>query len=136
MAKWTTKIPDDIIKSHGHIGEIHNVFFLPKDWPGEGGPVVSMLIPECETQYCVIKEAGPFVTVDRTYRPTTKEDIWRLLQLFCRKAVKEKAAVIFSCDTHQQAEATALLATTFLTTHERVALERMMEGKGARENLS
>ena len=134
MSKWTTLIPDDIVKSYGHSGEIHNVFFVPEGW--SDGPVVSMLIPECETRYYVIRESGPFITVDRTYQPTTKEDIWRWLQLFCKNAVKEKAAVIFSCDTHQQAEAAAIIATVFLTTHERVALERMMEGKGARENLS
>ena len=131
MSKWTTLIPDDIVKSYGHSGEIHNVFFVPEGW--SDGPVVSMLIPECETQYCFIRDGEPFTVVNR---PRINKNVKHWFETSCEIAVQQKAALIFSCDTHQQAEAAAVLVTRRLPDYERVTLERIMEGKAVRKSLS
>ena len=131
MSEWTTLISGEFVKSYGLSGEIHSVFFVPEGW--SGGPMVSMLIPECETQYCFIED-GELTTIIN--RPENNKNIKHWFELSCEMAIKKKAALTFACNTRPQAEAAAILATPRLPNYERVTLERMMGGKALRKNLS
>jgi hypothetical protein len=65
MSNWTTRVDPAYTHLYG-VEEVHSAWFLPKGWPGEG-PVISILIPECEVQHATIEPDGePLVVV---YRP-------------------------------------------------------------------
>jgi hypothetical protein len=66
MSEWTTRLAPEITRQFG-VEELHDVCFLPRGWPGKG-PTVSLGIPECELQYCLVAGGGTLVTT--VNRPT------------------------------------------------------------------
>ena len=56
-----TRFDPEITARYG-VGELHNAWFTPKGWPGKG-PAVWLLIPECESQLCVLQPDGQPLTV-------------------------------------------------------------------------
>ena len=103
---------------------MHNVWFIPKEWPGKG-PVASLLIPECEMHLCMPGPAGAPVTFVNRPKANKKVESW--VRTVCELANERGAAVSFSCDTKEQAEMAASMASPLLPNHQRVALERMYQ---------
>jgi hypothetical protein len=126
MTDWTTRIEPQHSRRFG-VEEIHNVWFLPKNWPGKG-PTVGLLIPECEMQVCLPTADGePIIMVNR---PPTNKQVRRWLRSACEYAVGWQAALFFGCDTPKQAALAAKQAIKLLpATYERMALERFYEAK-------
>jgi hypothetical protein len=122
--EWTTRVLQEETEPDG-VDKAHYVCFLPKKWQGEG-PVVSLLIPECELQAVLPRPPGaePAVFINRP-RVNKKVEAW--LPLACEMATKQGAALLFACDTAKQAERAARMASKLLPSHERVALERMYD---------
>jgi hypothetical protein len=121
MNTWATRLAPELARGY-NIEEIHNVWFLPKDWHG-CGPVVELLIPECELQYVMPSTDGePLAIINR---PQKNKNVDQWLRCACRMAVEIGACLSLACDTAKQAEQTAREATRHLPGYERVALERM-----------
>ena len=118
---WTTRLLPELTSQYG-VGELHNVWFVPKGWPGKG-PAVSLLIPECEMQVVVLATDGnPFAVVNR---PKINKNIKWWVRTVCEMARDMGAAVSLACDTVEQAESAAKRASKLLPNYERAALERM-----------
>jgi hypothetical protein len=77
MSPWTTRLASELTR-RWNVEEIHNVWFLPKGWTGHG-PVVGLLIPECEFQYTFPNPDGgePFTIVNR---PPTNKNVTQWLR--------------------------------------------------------
>jgi hypothetical protein len=116
------------------VEEAHDAWFVPRGWPGKG-PAVSLLIPECEMQVVFLTPDGePIAFVNR---PKTNKKIKLWVRTVCEMATDMGASVSFGCDTAEQAERVAKMASRLLPNHERTALERMYDaGARARSNLS
>jgi hypothetical protein len=133
MTTWTTRVLPELTTPYG-VEEVHNVWFIPKGWPGKG-PAVSLLIPECEMQIAFLAPDGrPVAFVNR---PQLNKNIKSWIRTVCEKARDMGASVSFACDTADQAERAAKMAGKLLPNHERAALERMYDATArARGNLS
>lgn len=133
MTDWTTRVLPEVTSRYG-VEEVHTAWFLPKGWPGQG-PAVSLLIPECELQFCFIAADGePVAFVNR---PEINKNVKSWVRSACKQASQHRAAISFSCDTPEQAERAAKMASKLLRDHERTALERMYDANArTRGNLN
>lgn len=114
---WTTRVPPE--RTFG-VEEVHVVYFVPNDWPAKG-PTIGLEIPECKMQCVTLAPDGtPLVMINE---PQNK-DIKKWLRGACEMAVEQKAALIISCDTNEQAERAAKKATRLLPKHERASIRR------------
>jgi hypothetical protein len=105
MSEWTTRLAPEITRQFG-VEELHDVCFLPRGWPGKG-PTVSLGIPECELQYCLVAGGGTLVTTIN--RPTGNLSVKYWIRYACKLATENNTALLFSRDTVEQA---ALAAKT------------------------
>ena len=123
MTDWTTRIDPSITRQYG-VEAIHNVWLAPKDWSGKG-PVVGLLIPECEFQVCALGSDGkPVLFVNR---PPKNKNIMRWIRFACEEAMGNAAVFSLACDTAEQAERATRSAMKLLRGYERVPLERMYQ---------
>jgi hypothetical protein len=60
-------------------------------------------------------------------RPKANKKVESWVRTVCELANERGAAVSFSCDTKEQAEMAASMASPLLPNHQRVALERMYQ---------
>jgi hypothetical protein len=120
-ARWTTRVLADLTRQHG-VEELHQAWLTPVGWPGRG-PAVSMSIPECEIQIVLIGDDGQPVALIN--RPTRNQNVKQWVRTACEMAKDLGASVSFACDTVDQVERAAKLASKLLPTHERTALERL-----------
>jgi hypothetical protein len=129
---WTTTVLPEFTAPYG-VEEVHNIWLTPKGWLGQG-PAVSLLIPECEMHLVILAtNSEPVAFVNRSQNKNIKG--W--IRSACKIVKDHGAAISFACDTHEQAEMAAKIASKLLPKHERIALERMYEAKTrARSNLS
>jgi hypothetical protein len=97
---WKTDIDRHHVAAFS-LGEVHAVFFEPIDDRGGTSKCVAVQIPETPSD----KIAGAMAFATRT-----------------------KARVVFLCDTRDQADAVATLASAALTAHRRVPYERAEAG--------
>jgi hypothetical protein len=118
---WTTRL-EPALTTQYQVDELHSVWLVPKGWPGKG-ETVSLLIPECELQLCKIGDDGKPLTFIN--RPQVNRNIKRWLRTACEMANETGAALSLLCDTNEQAERGARLASRLLPNHDRIALERM-----------
>jgi hypothetical protein len=123
MNTWTTRLRSEMTIAYG-VDEVHNVWFTPKGWPGKG-PVIGLLIPECEMQFHFVAQSGePIAMVNR---PPNNKSVRRWLRFACRQAAQIDSCLSLACDTAEQAETWARRAAKWLPNHERAALERMYD---------
>jgi hypothetical protein len=101
--QWTTR-PE--ITGQFRVEELHGVCFVPGGWLGKG-PAVSLGIPECELQYCLVAGGGTLVTTIN--RPTGNLSVKYWIRYACKLATENNTALLFSRDTVEQA---ALAAKT------------------------
>jgi hypothetical protein len=121
MSTWTTRLAPELTRQFGE-KEIHNIWFLPQNWPGRGH-TVGLLIPECELQhvmFCADRE--PLICINR---PQKNKNVSKWLRRACADAIQLSACLTLACDTAEQAEWAAKRAAKLLPSYERVALERM-----------
>jgi hypothetical protein len=97
---WTTRLRPELTRPFD-VEEMHNVWFIPKEWPGKGA-VASLLIPECEMHLCMLGPDGAPVTFVNRPKANKKVEPW--VRTVCELANERGAAVSFSCDTAEQAE--------------------------------
>lgn len=122
---WTTRVLPELTRPYG-VEEAHNAWFVPKGWPGKG-PAVSLLIPECELQLCILDGKGePVLMINR---PSLNKNVKAWIRSACRVAIDYHATISFGCDTAEQAERAAKMAHKLLPNHERAAIERMYEAR-------
>jgi hypothetical protein len=70
-------------------------------------------------------------------RPQTNKKVKYWVRTVCKIAEDQDASVSFACDTADQAQRVARMASKLLPNHERTALERMYRADArARSNLS
>jgi hypothetical protein len=132
MSNWTTRISPDHTRPFG-VEEVHNVWFVPIGWPGKG-PVISLLIPECELQYVVV--AADNMPVTCINRPPNK-NVKKWIRHACELATEGRTSLFLACDSAAEAERTAKIAAQLLPHHECAALERMYDADSrCRGNLS
>jgi hypothetical protein len=130
---WTTRVLPDLTLRHG-VEELHNAWFLPRGWPGKG-PAVSLLIPECEMQVVFIAPDGQPIAI--VNRPTKNKNVKCWVRTACETARDMSASASFCCDTADQVERAAKIASKLLPNHERAALERMHDASArARTKLA
>ena len=67
----------------------------------------------------------PLVIVNRP--PPTDRNVKHWIRVACERATKERAFLVFSCDTREQAERVARRAAKLLRHHKRAALERVRD---------
>lgn len=120
MGDWTTRVEPERTRSFG-VGELHSVLFAPLGWPGRG-PVVGLLIPECEMQFCAPANGGPVMMINR---PVKNKNVRHWLRAACEMAIDFRACVSLACDTGAEAERWAKRAQKMLPGFYRVPLERM-----------
>jgi hypothetical protein len=120
---WTTREPPELTRPYG-VEELHTVVFAPRGWLGKG-TTVSLGIPECELNICVIGADGEPVIFNN--RPKRNKSVRKWLRFACEQATSHKACLLLNCDTVDQARETAAIAARRLPNHERIALERMYE---------
>ncbi len=135
-AGWTTRIAPKHTRAFG-VEEIHTVCFEPVGWPGKGA-CVGLGIPECEMHYVypppIGDDGGPLVVVNR---PRLNRKVKHWLRHVCKCATADRAFVILSCDTAEQAASAAKMAAKWLPHHRRSALERLYDASSrARDKLS
>jgi hypothetical protein len=121
--EWTTRADPELTRQYG-VEEIHNAYFLPRSWPGKG-PTFSLLIPECEVQFCFLDADGE--PVGYINRPPTNRKVKSWIRTVCEEARRYSAAVTLSCDTQEQVERAAKQVARLLPGHERVSMERMQD---------
>jgi hypothetical protein len=130
---WTTRVLPDFTRRHG-AEEVHNAWFVPRGYPGKG-PVVGLLIPECEMQLTFLAPDGEAITVIN--RPKINKNVKSWVRYVCETARDMGASVTFACDTAEQTERAVRMARKLLPNHERTALERMYRADTrARQNLN
>lgn len=118
MDTWTTLLAPELTRGV----EVHNVWFLPKGWPGHGA-TIGLLIPECELQYTIPGADGEPLTLIN--RPQKNKNVKQWLRHACAEATVAGTCLTLACDTQEQAEWAAKTAAELLPHHERTALERM-----------
>ena len=92
---------------------------------------MSLLIP-----WCAVEMYRPGRAPILIHDPENR-DIGRWLEWVCHRAWRARAAIIFSCSTAKEAEVIADAATSMLPPDfERVAIERVVEGKAHRASLN
>jgi len=127
-ATWVTLVEDERVRRL-HPEDIHAVVFTPRDW---NGCFITLMIPWCVVE-CSRPGHAPILIND----PPEIRDVGRWLEWVCDKAWRARAALIFSCETSTQAKTIAAAAAEMLGSgHERVALERVYEGKAHRAGLN
>lgn len=120
---WTTLLDPALTRRHG-CGHVHSAWFVPRGkCPSPPRNVVTLLIPECETQHIF---PGVVTLVNR---PRENRNVRTWLKHACREASDQNAVLIVACDTPDQVERAARLARKLLPKHERAALERIYEEK-------
>jgi hypothetical protein len=134
-AGWTTRIAPEHTRAFG-VEEIHTVCFEPIGWLGKG-ICVGLGIPECEMHYVyppLTDDGEPLVVVNR---PQVNKKVKHWLRYVCKCATADRAIVILSCDTAEQADRAAKMAAKWLPQHRRAALERLYDASSrARSKLS
>jgi hypothetical protein len=120
-AAWTTRLDPQYTTMFG-VGELHNVMFEPPGWPGKG-PIVSLLIPECELQFHFLAEDGQPVAMIN--RPAKNRNVKQWTRFACERAVEYGAVLGLLCDTAEQADVGARRIAKLLPRYRRIALERM-----------
>ncbi len=121
FSPWTTRVDPVRTRPFG-VEELHNVYFEPDGWPGKGD-VVALLIPECELHVTWVAADG--VPVPIVFRPGKDRSVGYWIRQVCKNATADRAFVIFSCDTAEQAQRAAKRAAKLLPNHRRMSLERM-----------
>jgi hypothetical protein len=121
MESWTTRVLPEYTRPFG-VEEVHNVWFVPRGWPGKG-PNVGLLIPECELHYTFLSKDGEPVSCIN--RPTTNKNVKHWLRYVCEIAAEQRICLTLACDTAKEAERFAKIAARLLPGHERAAIERM-----------
>jgi len=116
---WTTLIDPALTRG---FGAAHSAWFVPRKCPPPPRNTIAFLIPECELQLVV-----PGVETTFINRPRENRNVKRWLTYACREASDQGAILIVACDTAEQTERAAKLATKLLPKHERAALERIYE---------
>lgn len=117
---WTTLLDPELTRRYGFGPEAHAAWFVPQKCPAPPRNVVTLLIPECETQFVV--PGAPNVLVNR---PQHNRSVKYWLKYACREASDQGAVLILACDTVEQVERATKLATKLLPRHDRTALERI-----------
>jgi hypothetical protein len=133
MSDWTTRVLPEYTRRFG-VEEVHDAWFVPKGWPGKG-PAISLLVPECESQFVVLTLDGePLAFINR---PRVNKNVKRWLRYACELATDHRACLFVSCDTADEAERAAKRAAKWLPNHQRAALERMYDfASRVKEKLS
>jgi hypothetical protein len=126
MTEWTTRLEHPL----SAVGDIHFAWFVPDGWPGQG-PVVALLIPECELQVMVLGQDGePVATVNR---PQQNKNVKSWLRTTCEIAIEQNAALHLSCDTREQVESAVKRATKHLRGYRRMSLERLYQAEDRKD---
>jgi hypothetical protein len=118
---WTTLIDPALTRG---FGAAHGAWFLPRKCPPPPRNTIAFLIPECELQFNV-----PGVETTLVNRPRENKNVRTWLKHACHEASDQNAVLIVVCDTADQAERAAKMASKLLPKHERAALERIYEEK-------
>ena len=120
-AAWTTRLDSQLTARFG-VAEVHRVVFEPPGWPGKG-PIVSLLVPECELQFHLLGDDGrPVVMINR---PTKNPNVTEWMRFVCERAIEFDACMALVCDTREQADAGADQIAKLLPHYRRIALERL-----------
>jgi hypothetical protein len=115
---WTTRLDPTVTGSYG-INAVHGAWFVPRKCPPPPRNTIAFLIPECELQ---IVAPGVATLVNR---PKQNKNVKQWLKHACREASDRGAILIVACDTPDQVERAARMASKLLPKHERAALERI-----------
>jgi hypothetical protein len=131
---WTTRLSPSLTRQFG-FEELHTAAFMPNDWPGKGGTIIGLGVPECELQVAWLEaDREPVAVVNR---PSNNRRLKYWMRFACEIATERRAWLILTCNTSKQADHAAKLATRRLPDHQRVALERMYDPAArVRGNLS
>jgi hypothetical protein len=119
---WTTLLDPALTRRYGFGAEAHAAWFMPRKCPAPPRNAISFLIPECELQFVV--PSAPNVLVNR---PQHNRSVKYWLKYACREARDHGAILILACDTSEQVQRAAKMASKLLPQHERAALERIYE---------
>lgn len=117
---WTTRLDVNVTGFYG-IDAVHGAWFVPRGKCPPPRNVVTLLIPECETQH-IFPGVGTVVN-----RPKENKNVRTWLKYACREASDRGAVLIVACDTPDQVERAAKMAGKLLPKHDRTALERIYE---------
>ena len=118
---WTTRFDPQHTAAFG-VAEVHRVVFEPPGWPGKG-PIVSLLVPECELQFHFLGDDGrPVVIINR---PIKNTNVTEWMRFVCERAIEFNACMALVCDTREQADVGAAQIAKLLPHYRRIALERM-----------
>jgi hypothetical protein len=120
MTPWTTQLDPEVTASYG-ISAVHGAWFIPRGKCPLPRNVVTILIPECETQH-IFPNVCTLVN-----RPQVNRNVKRWLKHACREASDRNAVLIVACDSAEQAQSAARMASRFLPKHQRAALERIYQ---------
>jgi hypothetical protein len=123
---WTTRV------EYTHHGiELHSAWFIPKGWPGKG-PVVNLLIPECELQLTVLSDhdGEPATLVNR---PPKNKNVKMWVRTACEMTIEHGACLFLTCDTAEQVERFAEHAMRRLPNYKRMPLERFYRPEDRRD---
>jgi hypothetical protein len=118
---WTTLLDPVLTRRYG-CGAAHGAWFVPRKCPPPPRNTIALLIPECELQFNVPGVETVFVN-----RPRENRNVRAWLKHACREASDHGAILIVACDTAEQTERAAKLASKLLPKHERAAIERIYE---------
>jgi hypothetical protein len=94
---------------------------MPRKCPAPPRNAITLLIPECELQF-VVPSVGIMVN-----RPQANKSVKHWLKYACKAASDQNAILIVACDTSEQAQRAAKMASRLLPKHERAALERIYQ---------
>jgi hypothetical protein len=123
MIDWTTLPPE--FTRPGEAGRLHQVWFWPNGWPGTG-KTICLLLPECHLYSRMIDADGKPVTI--VNKPESNKDVAYWIRSSCKQAMAGGAAIVFGCDTAEQAEQAAEQAAKWLSGYQRVPIERVYGG--------
>lgn len=116
---FETLYPRNITRQYQY-ADVHGALFLPADWPGHGN-MVSMLIPECETQYVMCRGDKPPIAVIN--RPQNHRGIEHWLDCICEMAPELKAGISIACDTADQVQAAVKMIGARVPNYRRAELD-------------
>jgi hypothetical protein len=118
---WTTRIDPEAAASCGFNEAAHAAWFTPCKMPPPRN-VIAILIPECEIQFAL---PGRGIMVNR---PQANRNVKQWLRYACQEATDLNEILILTCDTAEQVERAAKLASKCLPKNfERAALERIYD---------
>jgi hypothetical protein len=106
-------------------GGYHTVWFLPLS-ENVLGRCVALLIPECELQNIYVINGTPRAVINR---PEHNKSIPYWVHRACAIATEEDCGLGIMCDTREEAERAATMASKRLPHHRRMPLERMAGAK-------